>query len=83
MGTERGPYNAEHARGAAVRIRSADELRAFQRSWKFHDPLQDDQLEYAGRTAIVEDVGFYHGGDELYVLSGVPGVWHAQCLVAA
>ena len=24
--------------------------------------------------------GFYHGGDELYKLKGMPGVWHEQCL---
>lgn len=23
---------------------------------------------------------YYHGGDELYWLKGVPGVWHEQCL---
>jgi hypothetical protein len=25
-------------------------------------------------------VGFYHGGDVLYVLEGIPGVWHESCL---
>ena len=25
-------------------------------------------------------VGFYHGGDALYELEGVPGVWHEVCL---
>jgi hypothetical protein len=28
-------------------------------------------------------VGFYHGGDPLYSLDGVPGVWHERCLVLA
>jgi hypothetical protein len=23
-------------------------------------------------------VGFYHGGDELYELASVPGIWHEQ-----
>lgn len=25
-------------------------------------------------------VTFYHGGDELYELKGVPGLWHEACL---
>lgn len=29
-----------------------------------------------------QTVGFYHGGDELYGLEGVPGLWHKQCLTA-
>jgi hypothetical protein len=40
------------------------------------------QLEYAGRIAEVESVGFYHGGDELYKLQGLPGIWHEVCLEA-
>lgn len=29
------------------------------------------------------EIGYYHGGDELYWLKGVPGVWHERCLKAA
>ncbi|MFL5552311.1 MAG: hypothetical protein ACJ770_05840, partial [Gemmatimonadaceae bacterium] len=29
----------------------------------------------------VQQVTFYHGADELYVLTGLPGVWHEQCLI--
>jgi hypothetical protein len=43
---------------------------------------QPEQLEYAGRTAQVKDVSFFHGGDEIYTLQGVPGVWHEECLTA-
>ena len=25
-------------------------------------------------------VAFYHGGDPLYKLAGIPGLWHEQCL---
>jgi hypothetical protein len=25
----------------------------------------------------------HHGGDELYKLKGVPGIWHEQCLEEA
>jgi hypothetical protein len=37
-------------------------------------------LDYADRVARVESVGFYHGGDELYKLQGITGIWHEQCL---
>jgi hypothetical protein len=37
-------------------------------------------LTHAGAIAEVEKLGYYHGGDELYWLKGVPGVWHEQCL---
>jgi hypothetical protein len=29
----------------------------------------------------VQEVGFYHGGDVLYQLRGVPGTWHECCLI--
>jgi hypothetical protein len=43
-------------------------------------PSENDQLELYDVEGVVEDVGFYHGGDELYKLKGVPGVWHEHCL---
>ena len=43
-------------------------------------PSENDQLELYDVEGVVEDVGFYHGGDELYKLKGLPGVWHEQCL---
>jgi hypothetical protein len=39
-------------------------------------------LKFADKIAKVKSVGFYHGGDELYELKGVPGTWHEQCLRA-
>jgi hypothetical protein len=80
MGTQNGPYQADFPVGAAVRIKSRSFLEEFQRTWKLHHPLQDAQLEYAGRTATVLSVGFYHGGDELYDLEKVPGTWNEPCL---
>jgi hypothetical protein len=38
------------------------------------------QFEYAGTIAEIESVGFYQGGDELYKLKGLPGIWHEVCL---
>ena len=52
----------------------------FRRTWKSHHPLDDSQLAYAGQSAKVSNVSFYHGGDELYQLEGIPGIWHEACL---
>ncbi|HSQ32233.1 MAG TPA: hypothetical protein VLN49_20400 [Gemmatimonadaceae bacterium] len=50
------------------------------RMWTYHDKLQPEQLAYAGQVGAVKAYGFYHGGDELYWLEGIPGTWHEQCL---
>jgi len=83
MGRTKGPYKEEFPKGSTVKIASRPSLENFLRTWKLHNKLKPDQLNYAGQLAEVESVGFYHGGDELYKLKGVPGVWHEQCLEAA
>lgn len=83
MGRTKGPYNAEFPKGTIVKIGDRESLEAFQRIWRLHNELEDDQLEYAGLEARVLSVTFYHGGDELYRLIGVPGVWHEECLSGA
>jgi hypothetical protein len=80
MGKTRGPYEAEYPEGAQVRIASRPTLKEFMRSWVHHNKLRPEQLDYADQIARVESVGFYHGGDELYKLQGIPGIWHEQCL---
>jgi hypothetical protein len=70
------PYESTFEKGDTVRIENLETLESFKRDWKFHNPLSDEQLRFAGRTTIVTSVGFYHGGDVLYELDGVPGVWH-------
>jgi hypothetical protein len=80
MGTRNGRYNADFPVGVRVRIKPRDFLNDFQRTWKFHNPLENIQLDYAGRTTTVARVGYYHGGDELYTLEGTPGIWHEVCL---
>jgi hypothetical protein len=55
----------------------------FLRDWKYHNKLQPEQLNYADQFAEIDAVGFYHGGDELYKLKGISGVWHRQCLLPA
>ncbi len=73
-------YHALFEVGAPVRIQSLDALNAFRSSWKYHHPLVEEQLAFADHRATVDTVGYYHGGDVLYTLKEVPGIWHEQCL---
>jgi diadenosine tetraphosphatase ApaH/serine/threonine PP2A family protein phosphatase len=82
MRKAKGPYNAEFQEGSEVRIADRPALEEFQRTWRHHNKITDEQLDYAGALARVTFVGFYHGGDELYELEGVPGIWHERCLTA-
>jgi hypothetical protein len=82
MVRERGPYNADFPVGTRVRVADSAFLEEFRTTWRYHHPLQPDQLPCAGVVTEVEKIGYYHGGDELYWLKGVPGVWHEQCLKA-
>jgi transcriptional regulator with XRE-family HTH domain len=74
------PYSASFAVGSEIEIADLEALENFFQTWRFHNPLQKEQLAYAGKTARVAHVGFYHGGDPLYGLEGIPGVWHEGCL---
>jgi hypothetical protein len=58
-------------------------LERFARDWKYHHKLLPDQMKYSGFLSTVKSVGFYHGGDPLYVLENLPGLWHECCLSAA
>ena len=80
MGSSKGLYKVEYEVGTAVKIKSRDFLLEFTRTWKFHNPLSAEQIEYQGKRATVKTVSFYHGGDELYALVDIPGIWHEQCL---
>jgi len=77
----RSPYESMFDIGDAVRIEKREALEFFRAEWKFHDPLSDEQITHAGQSATVRKVGFYHGGDALYELDGIPGVWHEPNLV--
>jgi len=74
------PYEARFPVGTHVQIADAQKLDDFMREWKYHNPLKTEQIDFAGRPAVVEKVGFYHGGDPLYVLRDIPGLWHEECL---
>jgi hypothetical protein len=76
-------YKEEFPVGTRIRIQSRENLETFIKEWKWHDPLPVDKLQYAGKIFKVESVGFYFGGDVLYKLEGIEGLWHEQNLVAA
>ena len=60
--------------GSTVQIADRTFLKDFLKTWKFHHELEPQQSVYANKIAKVKSVGFYHGGDELYELEGVPGI---------
>jgi len=76
-------YEERFQIGSAVNVVDRERLQAFYNGWRLHHPLGAEQLASAGRRALVKGVSFYHGGDPLYELEGLPGVWHEACLEAA
>jgi hypothetical protein len=74
------PYQEQFAVGSKVRIANISTLQEFARTWTQHHYLGADQLRHAEQIGVVAKVGFYHGGDVLYELDGIPGIWHEQCL---
>ena len=83
MGKTKGPYKEEFTKGSVVKIADSAFPENFLKTWTLHDKLTPEQLNYANQIAEVESVGIYFGGDELYKLKGVPGLWHEQCLKAS
>jgi hypothetical protein len=73
-------YKASFLVGTRVRIASRTRLERHRSEWKFHHKLQSDQLDYGNSITTVKEVSFYHGGDPLYVLKNVPGIWHEELL---
>jgi len=82
LGKTKGLNQAEFEVGTEVRIADRAFLESFLEAGQYHNELEPEQLEYAGRTARVSGVSFFHGGDEIYTLEGIPGVWHEECLSA-
>jgi hypothetical protein len=79
MGKTKGLYKAEFPKGTKVTIANRTTLETFLNEWRFHHKLPPTQLGYHDVEAVVEEVLFYHGGDELYRLGGIEGIWHEQC----
>ena len=69
--------------GSRVKVVGGAALETFARKWRYHNPVTREQMACAGQHARVSQVGTHHGGDPLYVLDGIPGVWHEECLLAA
>jgi hypothetical protein len=76
-------YKATFLKGSKVRVVSKVALEAFLQEWIYHHNLRPEQLEYAGAITTVKEVSFYHGGDQLYVLENIPGVWNLPCIESA
>jgi hypothetical protein len=73
-------YQEKYPVGTTVTIASTERLLKFKSEWKFHHPLQEAQLLFAGTTDKVRTVGFYHGGDVVYNLEKATGTWHEEVL---
>jgi hypothetical protein len=76
-------YKEKFPVGTLVKIARRDALEDFVRTWKLHNKLMFEQLAYTDKTGKIKSVGFYHGGDVLYEIERMPGIWHEQLLEAA
>jgi len=83
VGKTKGPYKAEFEVGSEVRVADRAFLVGFLEAGQYHNELEPEQIEFAGAVSKVQRVDFFHGGDEIYTLEGIPGVWHEECLSAA
>jgi len=75
------PYQPDFLTGTVVRVAGRPVLEEFLRTWRYHNKLTPEQLEFAGSSARVVSIGAYHGGDILYSLENIPGIWHECCLI--
>ena len=74
------PYKEAFPAGTKVRVADRSFLEEFKETWKYHHKLQPQQLDFADQVTTVKKVGFYHGGDPIYELADIPGLWLEQCL---
>jgi hypothetical protein len=82
VGKTKGLNKAEFEVGSQVRVADRAFLDGFLEAGQYHNELEPEQLAYADRVATVKAIEFFHGGDEIYTLEGIPGVWHEECLTA-
>jgi hypothetical protein len=75
-------YDASFPKGTLAQVADRATLENHKLTWKYFYPLQDEQLAFAEKIGEVVWLGYYHGGDPLYQLEGIPGVWHEDCLRA-
>lgn len=74
------PYQEQFPKDSLVRVKNRAALELFKREWRYHNPLADAQLSCAGKEGRVAAVSFYHGGEVLYTIEAMPGLWHEQCV---
>ena len=74
------PYEAVYPVGSKVRVADRAFLQNFKETWVYHHKLLPEQLDMRTLRLQSNGVAFYHGGDQLYNLQGVPGIWHPECL---
>ena len=79
---EAASYKEAFPKGTRIRIADRHFLELFVREWKYHHKLRPEQLDYADHETTVKQVAFYHGGDPVYDLEGIPGLWLEPCLRA-
>jgi hypothetical protein len=77
---ETAPQKRAFPLGTRVRVADRASLEEFAAKWRFYHKLQPEQLACAGREATIIQVGFNYGGDAVYQLDGIPGMWPEQCL---
>src|SRR4051794_37853597 len=73
-------YHSAFDAGEYVRIADIETLREFQRTWEWHHPVTDEQLQHAGQQDRIAAVSYWHGGTPLYEFGNTPGYWHESCL---
>jgi hypothetical protein len=73
-------YQEQFPKDSLVRVKNRAVLESFKKEWRYHNPLTDAQLACAGKEGKVSAVSFYHGGDVLYTIETIPGLWHEQCV---
>ena len=74
-------YHEKYSVGSRVRIAARAKLEDFHTRWRYHNKLTREQIDFADAVAEVAVVTFYHGGDVLYELKLVCGIWHEECLL--
>jgi len=77
------PYQEDFPAGTKVRIKSSAFLEEFGKQWELHHPVTPEHLRFGGSAAVVAAVGFYQGGEAVYRLEGIPGIWHGELLERA
>jgi hypothetical protein len=76
-----GPYHERFPIGCPVEVADEETLSHFKATWKYHHPVDPEQLVFAGLMTTVSSIGYYHGGDVLYQLRDTGGyTWHDACL---